>query len=171
MNFKYTAMFVGLLALTACETAPKSDGAGAGTGTGSVNGMTPGSGSGSGNTVYRAGSQEELDATIGSRIYFDTDKSTIRSDARQTIQSWAAWLNRYPSVTVTVEGNADERGTREYNLALGERRAAAARDALVGLGVSSNRVATISYGKERPEVMGSDEQSWARNRRDNLKVN
>ena len=83
----------------------------------------------------------------------------------------AAWLKQYPNITVTVEGNCDERGTREYNLALGERRATSAKNYLVALGVDPNRIQTISYGKERPAVLGSDEAAWAQNRRDVTAIN
>jgi peptidoglycan-associated lipoprotein len=87
---------------------------------------------------------------IGERIYFDTDSYDVRSDAQPTLAAQAQWLNRYPAVRVRIEGNADERGTREYNLALGARRANAVREFLVGQGVSGSRIETLSYGKERP---------------------
>jgi len=112
------------------------------------------------------GSQEDFVASVAAdRIFFDTDQSDVDSADRATLQSQAAWLSRYPSKRITVEGHCDERGTREYNLALGERRANAAKNALVALGVGSDRISTISYGKERPDATGSDEDSYARNRR------
>jgi peptidoglycan-associated lipoprotein len=98
-------------------------------------------------------------------IYFDTDRYNIDSVDAAALQSQAQWLMRYPSKRATVEGHADERGTRDYNLALGERRANAAKNYLVSLGVDASRVTTVSYGKERPVALGSDEQSWAQNRR------
>ncbi len=112
------------------------------------------------------GSQADFVASVASdRIFFDTDQSEVDGEDQATLQSQAAWLARYPNVRVTIEGHADERGTREYNLALGERRANAAKNALSALGVSSARLSTVSYGKERPDATGSDESAYARNRR------
>lgn len=112
------------------------------------------------------GSQEDFVASVAAdRIFFALDDSSIDAEDRATLQSQAAWLARYPQRRVTVEGHADERGTREYNLALGERRANSAKNALIALGVGEDRVTTISYGKERPDATGSDEDSYARNRR------
>ncbi|MCB4822233.1 peptidoglycan-associated lipoprotein Pal [Roseicella aerolata] len=113
----------------------------------------------------RPGSQEDLAATVGDRVFFGTDSATIGADQRPTLQRQAQWLAQYRQVQVTVEGHADERGTREYNLALGQRRANAARDQLVTNGVAGSRIQTISYGKDRPAELGSDEQAWAQNRR------
>lgn len=98
-------------------------------------------------------------------IYFDTDRYNIDSPDAAALQSQAQWLMRYPAKRATVEGHADERGTRDYNLALGERRANSAKNYLVSLGVDASRLTTVSYGKERPVALGSDEDSWARNRR------
>ena len=98
-------------------------------------------------------------------IYFDTDRYNIDSADQQALAAQAGWLAKYPAKRITVEGHADERGTREYNLALGERRANAAKNYLVSMGVDTARITTVSYGKERPVALGSDEQSWARNRR------
>src|SRR5687768_12607950 len=95
-------------------------------------------------------------------IYFDTDKFDIDSEDQAALRQQAQYLQQYPNVRATVEGHCDERGTREYNLALGERRANAAKNVLVGLGVAYNRVTTVSYGKERPVALGSIEQAWAR---------
>ena len=110
------------------------------------------------------GSVGDFRQNVGDRVYFDLDSYSVRSDAMPRLDAQAQWLNRYPSVTVRVEGNADERGTREYNLALGARRAEAERAYLVSRGVAPNRIDTISYGKERPIAMGSNEQAWAQNR-------
>ena len=110
------------------------------------------------------GSVEDFVATAGDRVYFDTDQYTLRDDARATLSRQAQWLARYPQVQIRIEGNADERGTREYNLALGSRRAESVRAFLAGQGVAAGRVSTISYGKERPIDGGSGEDSWARNR-------
>lgn len=111
------------------------------------------------------GSQDDLAQNVGDRVFFDLDSSTLDSEAQGTLDRQAQWLKQYPSVNVTVEGHCDERGTREYNLALGERRATAAKKYLVGAGVAANRISTISYGKERPAVVGSDESAWGQNRR------
>lgn len=117
------------------------------------------------------GSKEEFAQVVGDRVFFDTDRSDLAPDARQTVEKQAAWLKKYATVTVTVEGHCDERGTREYNLALGERRATAVKNYLVALGIPPNRVRTISYGKERPAVVGSSEDAWAQNRRSVTVVN
>jgi peptidoglycan-associated lipoprotein len=98
-------------------------------------------------------------------IYFDTDMFNIDPEDQAALRQQAQYLQQYPNVRATVEGHCDERGTREYNLALGERRANAAKNYLVSLGVSADRISTVSYGKERPVALGSNEQAWARNRR------
>ena len=116
------------------------------------------------------GSQEDLVLKVGNQIQFDLDKSVLRDDARETVKRWGDWLQQYPAVTVTLEGHCDERGTREYNLGLGERRADAARKYLIALGVDANRVGTISYGKERPLCISSNKGCWAQNRRGMLMV-
>jgi peptidoglycan-associated lipoprotein len=113
----------------------------------------------------RPGSQEDLVATVGDRIFFATDSWQVAPDQRQVMERQAQWLQQYRQVQVTVEGHADERGTREYNLALGQRRANAARDQLVANGVAAARIQTISYGKDRPAELGSTAEAWARNRR------
>jgi peptidoglycan-associated lipoprotein len=119
---------------------------------------------GGGNTI-RPGSQEDLVANVGDRVLFDFDRSNIRGDQRPVLERQAVWMGVQPTVQVQVEGHTDERGTREYNLSLGQRRANAARDVLVAGGVSGTRISTISYGKDRPAALGSDEASWAQNRR------
>ena len=98
-------------------------------------------------------------------IFFDFDKSDIKADSRTKLDAWADWLKKFPQVTAVIEGHCDERGTREYNLALGDRRATAAKNYLVAKGIPANRLQTISYGKERPAVLGSNEAAWAQNRR------
>ncbi|MBU4436142.1 MAG: peptidoglycan-associated lipoprotein Pal [Alphaproteobacteria bacterium] len=110
------------------------------------------------------GSMQDFVINIGERVYFDTDEYVVRSDAQPVLAAQAQWLNRYQGVRVRIEGNADERGTREYNLALGARRANAVRDFLVSQGVSGARIETLSYGKERPIDAGSSEEAWAKNR-------
>lgn len=111
------------------------------------------------------GSAQDFTVNVGDRIFFDTDSTVIRADAQQTLSKQAQWLNQYTNHSVTVEGHADERGTREYNLALGARRAAAARDFLIARGVKANRIRTISYGKERPVAVCDDISCWSQNRR------
>ena len=109
--------------------------------------------------------QEDLVINVGDRVFFDFDKSDLRPDAIDTLNRQADWMNANGSITVAVEGHCDERGTREYNLALGERRAASAKQYLESMGVSGGRMETVSYGKERPAVLGSNEAAWAQNRR------
>lgn len=117
-------------------------------------------------TAVVPGSQADFVASVAAdRVFFDTDAFNIDATDRATLDSQATWLRRYPNVRVLIEGHADERGTRDYNLALGQRRAEAARNYLVSIGIAANRIDVISYGKERPEAIGSDEQSWAQNRR------
>lgn len=151
MRFKFLAVF----ALVALVSACAGDGAGTGTAGG---GVTP-------------GTQEDLVVNVGDRVFFDFDKYNLDANARRTLEKQAAWLKSNSGVSVVVEGHADERGTREYNLALGERRANASKDYLVALGISPNRVKTISYGKERPVALGSNEAAWAQNRRSVTTVN
>ncbi|MAU40232.1 MAG: peptidoglycan-associated lipoprotein [Kordiimonas sp.] len=117
-----------------------------------------------------AGSQEDLDGTAGSLVYFGFDRYDLSAEARAALQAQAQWLQSNDNVNVTVEGHCDERGTREYNLALGDRRATAVKNYLVALGVSPSRVKTISYGKERPAVLGQGESAWAQNRRGYTRV-
>lgn len=113
-----------------------------------------------------AGSQEDFVASVTSdTVHFETDQSDIRSEDMAILQSQAQWLSRYPGKRISIEGHADERGTRDYNLALGERRANAAKNYLASIGVDPSRMSTISYGKERPIALGSDPASWAQNRR------
>ncbi len=123
---------------------------------------------GSGNNAGQIlpGSQEDFVRSVSAdRIFFDTDRFNIDPEDQATLQSQAQWLAQYQNVRITIEGHADERGTRDYNLALGERRANAAKNFLSSLGVNPARIQTVSYGKERPQALGSNEQSWAQNRR------
>lgn len=153
-------LIVGSLALTACASkAPKELPPDPGpvtttTDTGNIGAPTP-------------GSQADFVATMmgDDTIYFDTDRFNIDSIDASALARQAQWLMRYPNKRVTIEGHADERGTREYNLALGERRANAAKNHLAGLGIDPARLSTVSYGKERPVALGSDESAWAQNRR------
>jgi peptidoglycan-associated lipoprotein len=113
------------------------------------------------------GTQDHFAAAVGSSttIYFDTDRYNVDSQDAAALQAQAQYFARYPQITFTIQGHADERGTREYNIALGEKRATSAKNFLVSLGVNPARIAVVSYGKETPVALGSDEASWARNRR------
>ena len=162
MRFKLLSMFAALALLAACETS--SDQSASSTGTGASTGTTS-------STTRARSPQEILTSEVGDRVFFDFDKSDLKPEARRTVERWAGFLKQYPNLTVTVEGHADERGTREYNLALGERRANSAKNFLVSLGIDARRVATISYGKERPAVVGSNEAAWSQNRRSVMVVN
>ena len=111
------------------------------------------------------GSQDDLAVNVGDRVFFGYDSYNLTPEGINQLELQAQWLRQYPSTNIVIEGHADERGTREYNLALGERRASAVKNYLVSLGVSPSRVQTISYGKERPEMLGANSESWAKNRR------
>ncbi len=117
------------------------------------------------------GTQADLVVNVGDRVFFGYDRYDLSAEARQVLDVQAQWLAQYPNVSITVEGHADERGTREYNLALGDRRANSTKNYLVALGVSPSRIDTISFGKERPAVPGSNETAWSQNRRSVAKVN
>ena len=110
------------------------------------------------------GSTQDFVVNVGDRVYFDTDSHDVRADAQPLLDAQAGWLRRYSAVKVRIEGNADERGTREYTLALGARRANAVREYLVSHGVPADRIATISFGKEQPIDGGSDDAAWQKNR-------
>ncbi|CAA7627849.1 Outer membrane lipoprotein omp16 (Peptidoglycan-associated lipoprotein) [Candidatus Terasakiella magnetica] len=112
-----------------------------------------------------SGSTRDFIEKAGDRVFFDFDKATLRADAKATLAKQAAWLKYYPNYSMTIEGHADERGTREYNLALGERRANSVKEFLSANGVASSRIKTVSYGKERPVALGSNEAAWVQNRR------
>jgi peptidoglycan-associated lipoprotein len=153
--------FAALLLVAACSTDPESSKTSKG------DSQTTGqSSSSSVNTSSIApGSMEDFVVNVGDRVFFALDSSELSSTAQDTLAKQAAWLKAYPAVNITVEGHCDERGTREYNLALGERRANAAKNYLVSQGISAGRIATISYGKEKPVALGSNEEAWAQNRR------
>ncbi len=144
---KFAAVIAGTLTLGAC--ASQQDNAMGGAGAGAA---TP-------------GSQQDFVVNVGDRVFFLNDSSELTTEARGTLDRQSAWLGKYPRYTVTVEGHADERGTREYNIALGARRATAARDYLISRGVASTRLKTISYGKERPVAVCDAENCWSQNRR------
>ncbi len=140
---------------TKADTGPHNGGGGA-----------PIGGSGSGNyNSGRATGGQDLSAHA---VYFDFDKSEIKPDSMSVVASWASYLSAHPTAKARLEGNTDERGTREYNIGLGERRANAVAQALEAKGVSASQLTTISYGKERPVALGHDEDSWSKNRRVDL---
>jgi len=149
MNIKMLGALAAVALLAAC--AHKETGATQGTGAAATSGPAP-------------GSQEDLVANVGDRVFFDFDQATLKGDARATLDRQAAWLQRYGNVSVQVAGNTDERGTEEYNLALGQRRANSTADYLKARGVSDARIATISFGKGRPTCLEHSEQCWAQNR-------
>ena len=174
MFYKFLISAILLLFVASCATKPKdaadASGSGSSTSDSSVSTeegtITETSGSG-----IVSGSQEDLIVNVGDRVFFGYDSSDLDSDALELLQDQVAWLKQNSQVSVTIEGHCDERGTREYNLALGEKRAQAVKNYLIGLGISPDRVSTISYGKERPAVVGSNDGAWAQNRRSVTIVN
>jgi peptidoglycan-associated lipoprotein len=142
---KFAAVILGMLAVAGC--AKQADQSGA-----LANAATP-------------GSQQDFVVNVGDRVFFETDSSELTDQARATLDKQSQWLNNYNRYAFTIEGHADERGTREYNIALGARRAETVRQYLVSRGVSAQRMRTISYGKERPVALCNDISCWSQNRR------
>jgi peptidoglycan-associated lipoprotein len=176
MTFKLIGVAAVLLMLSACGSKPSTTMAATSGGSADTSGMsttggTSGGisssdlGSGGMSNGTTPGSQEDLVVSAGDRVLFGFDRYDISPEGQQTLQMQAEWLRRYPQVAVVIEGHADERGTREYNLALGERRASSAKNFLVALGIEESRIATVSFGKERPAVVGGNDEAWAQNRR------
>ena len=161
--------------LAACSTTPKDTADSSGSGSSSTAEASSGEGtvteSSPDTASIKPGSQEDLIVNVGDRVFFNYDSAELDSDAQELLQDQVAWLKQHSDVSVIIEGHCDERGTREYNLALGEKRAQSVKNYLIGLGVSSDRVSTISYGKERPAVIGSNDGAWAQNRRSVTLVN
>ena len=165
---KFTALFIrgfvlfGLaLSLSACANQlAKQAGAGAGAGIGNAQGgpVTP-------------GTPREFAVKVGDLVYFTSDSTALTPEAKQTLQSQARWLNQYPQFTITIAGHADERGTREYNIGLGAKRAASTKAFLTSQGVSAARMRTLSYGKERPVAVCNDISCWSQNRRSKTVLN
>jgi peptidoglycan-associated lipoprotein len=175
MMSRLLMIFAVMVLVTACSSddeATMEDGAAVGApGEGIAAGPLDniyGNGDGQGSAA--PGTQADLVVNVGDRIFFGYDRYDLTPEARTILDNQANWMRQYPDLTVTIEGHADERGTREYNLALGERRANAVKSYMTALGISPQRVNTISYGKERPAVPGSDDTSWAQNRRGVTKV-
>jgi peptidoglycan-associated lipoprotein len=162
MNLRtLSVLAAGVLLLAACKSSTDTS---ANTGSSGATTSPSVAGSSAQGQVVK-GSREDFIQNVGDRVFFDFDKSNIKAEGQQTLERQASWLKQYASVTITVEGHCDDRGTREYNLALGNRRATAVKNALVALGIPASRVQTISYGKERPAVVGDSEAAWAQNRR------
>ncbi len=150
--YKKTLPALALLALlSACASQADTAATGGNGGAAATAGVVP-------------GSQEDLVANVGDRVFYALNTSSLSGDARGTLDRQSAWLAKYPQDAVQIAGNCDERGTEEYNIALGARRANAARDYLVAHGVASSRITTISYGKDRPTALGSDESAYQQNR-------
>ncbi len=169
---KFFITTILIIFVSACATKPKDSADTSGSGaTASDNNTVEGTISETAGSGIVSGSQEDLIVNVGDRVFFAYDSSDLDSDALELLQDQVAWLKQHGNVTVTVEGHCDERGTREYNLALGEKRAQAVKNYLVGLGIDPDRVSTISYGKERPAVVGSNDGAWAQNRRSVTIVN
>ncbi|MDC1019836.1 peptidoglycan-associated lipoprotein Pal [Alphaproteobacteria bacterium] len=166
MIVRIITLFAALGLLAACETAPNTSGDADGTGASSstASSSTASSSADSGSSSEQMTISEEL-IQIGDRVLFGFDSYELTSDAKSILDNQASFLASNPSVRITIEGHCDERGTREYNLALGESRASATRDYLVAQGVNPARIKIISYGKERPAVIGSNEDAWRFNRR------
>jgi peptidoglycan-associated lipoprotein len=172
MRFKVLSLVAAAALVAACATEPEDSGSTSGQGA-----STSSSGSSSSTVGTQQatrsitpsgpipGSIEDLVVNVGDRVFFKQDKSDIKPDAAEILNRQAAWLKKFPNHVIVVEGHCDERGTREYNLALGERRANSVREYLISVGVTENRIETISYGKERPAVLGATDSAWSQNRR------
>ena len=156
------AIVAATFLLAACETASQVSGDSAST---SASNTASSSAASSSSSAPSGKTSAEKLAQVGDTVNFDFDSAELTVSARSTLNRQSAFLSVNPDLMIVIEGHADERGTREYNLALGERRATAVRDYLVAKGINSARVRTVSYGKERPAVSGSDEAAWAKNRR------
>jgi peptidoglycan-associated lipoprotein len=150
VSFKLAAAFCCVLALAACSKKSTPD-------------LEASAGPGAGQAL--PGSEQDFAVNVGDRVYFENDQSTLAPEAQETLRRQAQWLNQYPGIMVQVEGHADERGTREYNIALSARRATAAREFLIAQGVEASRISSIAYGKERPAALCDAEQCWSQNRR------
>ena len=155
-GLKFAAICCCFMALAACAKKPSLDPSGDGGG-----GLVGGGGAG----IAAPGSKGDFTTNVGDRIYFLNDQTSLSQEAQDTLAKQAEWLKQYSNVTIQVEGHADERGTREYNISLSARRATAARGFLIKNGVAANRISSIAYGKERPVALCDAEQCWSQNRR------
>ena len=198
---RFLLLAAGALLLTACETASEIDAAATGAAGSSASESSAassstssssgsGSDSSSGSSSSSSSSTSTSDSTsgsdssltydtnpqtalikVGDRVHFDYDSAELDDDSRATLDRQVEFLNQNPSIMITIEGHCDERGTREYNLALGEKRASSVKDYLIASGVNSARISTVSYGKERPQVLGSNSAAWKMNRRSVTTIN
>ena len=148
-SFRIAAAFCCVLALAACSKKNTPDLEAANSGVGQA----------------APGSEKDFAVNAGDRVYFAEDQSALAPEAQETLRKQAAWLSQYPGVTIQIEGHADERGTREYNISLSARRATAAREFLIAQGIDGTRISSIAYGKERPAATCDAEQCWSQNRR------
>ena len=185
---RFLLLAAGAALLTACETASEIDAIASGASGSSATTSTASSGtassgssdssSSSSSSTSSSGASSESGTTysydtdpktalikVGDRVLFGYDSSELDDDDRSVLDNQAKFLNQNPSLKVTIEGHCDERGTREYNLALGEKRASAVKDYLISVGINSERISVVSYGKERPQVLGSNKAAWSMNRR------
>ena len=180
---RFLLLAAGAALLTACETASEIDAIASGASGSSATSSTASSGSSdssssSSSSTSSSGASSENTTTysydtdpktalikVGDRVLFGYDSSELDDDDRSVLDNQAKFLNQNPSLKVTIEGHCDERGTREYNLALGEKRASAVKDYLISVGINSERISVVSYGKERPQVLGSNKAAWSMNRR------
>jgi peptidoglycan-associated lipoprotein len=151
-GFKFAAVLCCGLALAACSKKTTPD-------------LEANAGNGGGIGQARPGSEQDFVTNVGDRVYFIVDQSNLTPEAQDTLSKQAQWLQQYPAVTIQVEGHSDERGTREYNIALSARRATATREFLIQHGISGKRISSIAYGKERPAALCDAEQCWTQNRR------
>jgi len=161
----YAVILASALALAACSSSSDTDmsGQGAGTGRSSGSGVSSG-GVGAAPSVAPGGNPFSQEG-VGDRVFFDTDKSELNAEAQAVLTRQAAWFGRNPAVRATIEGHCDERGTREYNFALGERRAKAVIEFLKARGVAAARLKMVYFGKERPAALGASDDAWSQNRR------
>jgi len=181
MFYRILYTFFLVMFVSACSTTPKDTADSSGSGSsGDFNTATSTSEDVASTTIDTttsdfsgiiSGTPEDFIVSVGDRVFFDYDSAELDGDAKELLQAQAAWLKQYNKASVIIEGHCDERGTREYNLALGERRAQAVKNYLNGLGVGISSISTISYGKERPAVVGSNDDAWSQNRRSVTKVN
>jgi len=176
MRFKvFSVVVMAGLIVTACETAKEENASTEGSGTVAAPGTSGATADSTSASVTSSRLQQESDrrqasvehfqSQVGDRVFFGFDRYDLSPEARDVLERQSDWLKRFPIVTITVAGHSDERGTREYNLALGERRANAVKDALIANGVGADQLETVSYGEERPAVQGSNEHAWGQNRR------
>ncbi len=176
MRFKvFSVVVMAGLIVTACETAKEENASTEGSGTVAAPGTSGAAADSTSASVTSSRLQQESDrrqasvehfqSQVGDRVFFGFDRYDLSPEARDVLERQSEWLKRFPIITVTVSGHSDERGTREYNLALGERRANSVKNYLVALGVESNRIRTVSYGKEQPVDPRSAESAWSKNRR------